>query len=427
VRQERNTYSELFDGSNEMSTGHNMNRHKYKLAALTSHPIQSQVPLFRMLSEHPEVDLTVYFCDSFGADQKTYDPGFGMEIKWDIPLLEGYKYKILKNYSLRPSSGFWGLNNPGIINELLTNRYDAIWMHGYANLSSWFCFLGAWLTNAPIMMRGESHLMNYRPGWKRMLKKVFLPVLFDRIACFLTIGTLNAEYYKHYGVSERKMFLTPYTVNNEFFSEEYKKLKNKRSELKEMNGIAPECPVILYAAKMMPRKKAMDLLKAYELMRNKTRAALVFVGDGGEKGNLELYAREHKLEDIYFVGFKNHTELPEFFSIADVFVLPSTDEPWGMVINDAMNFGLPVVTTDQVGAAPDLVKHGENGFIYPVGDIDKLAGYLSRLIHDDDLREKMGKRSLEIISKWGLDEDCDGIVSALKYVCGRSQSGERIE
>lgn len=399
-----------------MSTGHNMNSRKYRLAALTSHPIQSQVPLFRMLSEHSEIDLTVYFCDSFGAHQKTYDPGFGMEIKWDIPLLDGYKYKILKNYSPRPNAGLWGLINPGIVNELFKNRYDAIWMHGYANLSNWFCFVGAWLTNTPIMMRGESHLMNYRPGWKKVVKKALLTGLFNKIACFLTIGTLNAEYYKHYGVSERKMFLTPYTVNNEFFSGKCNELKDQRSELKAINGITPECPVILYAAKMIPRKRAMDLLKAYELMRNKTKAALVFVGDGGEKGNLELYAKEHRLENVYFVGFKNHTELPDYFSIGDIFALPSTDEPWGMVINDAMNFGLPIITTDMVGAAPDLVKHGENGFIYPVGDIDKLAGCLSRLIDDDELRGRMGKRSLDIISKWSFREDVEGILAALKYI-----------
>lgn len=423
MRQERNTYAELFDGGYEMSAGHNMDSRKYRLAVLTSHPIQSQVPLFRMLSEHPEVDMTVYYCDSFGANQKTYDPGFGMDIKWDIPLLDGYKYKLLKNYSPIPGNSFWGLNNPGIIKEIITNRYDAIWVHGYSTLTNWFCFLSAWLVNIHIMLRGESHLLNYRPGWKRVIKKIILPLFFNRINCFLTIGTLNAEYYRHYGVSERKMFLTPYSVNNEFFSRKYKELQGRQNELKGKNGIVPERPLILYAAKMIPRKRAMDLLKAYELMQNKIKAALVFVGDGEERGNLELYTKEHKLENVYFVGFKNHTELPEFFSIGDVFVLPSTDEPWGMVINDAMNYSLPIITTDMVGAAPDLVKHGENGFIYPVGNVKKLADYLLMLLHDADLREKMGKRSLEIISKWGVTEDCEGILSALKYVCGHSQSG----
>ena len=114
---------------------------KYKLAILSSHPIQYQVPLFKRLSTHKDVDLTVYFCWDRGVEDEEYDPGFGMKLKWDIPLLEGYQYKFLCNWSPKPSSSFFGLINPGIYKELIQNRYDAVLVHGYASLTNWLAFL----------------------------------------------------------------------------------------------------------------------------------------------------------------------------------------------------------------------------------------------------------------------------------------------
>ncbi|OGW24282.1 MAG: hypothetical protein A2X55_04975 [Nitrospirae bacterium GWB2_47_37] len=389
---------------------------KYKLAVLTSHPIQYQTPLFRILSEHPEIDLTVYFCDRFGTGREKYDAGFRMKIKWDIPLLEGYNYRFLRNFSLKPLSGFWGVINPSIIKELWNNSYDAIWIHGYADLSNWFAFLGAWISRTPIILRGESHLLNYRPAWKRIIKKIVLDMLFKRIDCFLSIGKLNTEYYKHYNVGEEKIFLTPYSVDNKFFMRKYKELIERKNDVKGKLGISSDTSVILYASKMMPRKRPMDLLKAYEKIHNKVNMALVFVGDGIERSTLEVYTKSQNLKNVYFVGFKNQTELPEFFVIADVFVLPSIDEPWGLIINEAMNFGLPVITTDQVGARYDLVRDGENGFVYPAGDIGRLAECLLKGLQDPYVKEKMVENSLKIISNWSYKEDIDGILQAVEYI-----------
>lgn len=389
---------------------------KFKLAALTSHPIQYQAPLFRKLAKHPDIELTVYFCLDFGVEKEAYDAGFGKKIKWDIPLFDGYSYKFLSNLSPTKTIGFFGQINPSIIKELRDNHFDAIWVHGYASMTSWLSFAGAWMSKTPIIMRGESHLLNYRPLRKRAFKRIALTFLFEKVAAFLPIGTLNTEYYKYYGVPDNKMFLTPYCVDNDFFSKKYNDLMPLRNEIKKKLGLQPEVPVILYASKMMPRKRAIDLLKAYEKIQNQINASVVFVGDGAERPLLEAYQRDHLLKNIYFVGFKNQTELPEYFSIADIFVLPSTDEPWGLIINEAMNFRLPIITTDQVGAAPDLVKDGENGFIYPVGDIEKLPDCLLKLLRDFELRVKMGKRSLEIIHKWSYTEDIEGILTALEYI-----------
>ena len=144
--------------------------------------------------------------------------------------------------------------------------------------------------------------------------------------------------------------------------------------------MAVDLPVILFASKMIPRKRPMDLLRAYVKIQERINAALIFVGDGIERSLLEAYTKDNNLKNVYFTGFKNQTELPYYFAIADVFVLPSDDEPWGLIINEAMNFGLPIVTTEVVGSAPDLVKDGINGFIYPAGDIEKLVNCLSKVL-----------------------------------------------
>ena len=97
-------------------------------------------------------------------------------------------------------------------------------------------------------------------------------------------------------------------------------------------------------------------------------------------------------------------------------MLPSTDEPWGLIINEAMNFALPIITTDQVGAAYDLIKHGKNGFVYPVGQLEKLLNYLLKLLKEPDLRKKMGQSSLRIVSKWSYKEDLNSILKVLKHI-----------
>ena len=268
-------------------------------------------------------------------------------------------------------------------------------------------------------MRSESNLLVRRPWRRRLLKKLFLPLFFKLIDGFMAIGKLNREYYEHYGASKDKLYLAPYAVDNEWFFAQKDLYLPQKQKLKEELGIPPEGKVILYAAKFLKRKRPMDLIRAFERL-NLPDVFLVMVGDGEERAACEDYVKTRKLQGVYFVGFKNQSELPKFYAIADVFVLPSEDEPWGLVLNEAMCFGLPVIATDQVGAAYDLIRHGENGFVYPVGDIESLSAYLERILKDDELRAKMGKVSLDIIGKWGFAENIEAFLEAIE---GNSREG----
>ena len=149
----------------------------------------------------------------------------------------------------------------------------------------------------------------------------------------------------------------------------------------------------------------MDLLNAYEMLITRSPnhpitelPALVFVGDGVLRSKLEEYSKERNLDNVYFIGFKNQTELPKYYTLADVLVLPSgAGETWGLAVNEAMCFGLPIIVSDVVGCGPDLVKDNVNGFIFPLDDAEQLSLRLKDLIDDSAKRKSFGEKSSGII------------------------------
>jgi len=124
-----------------------------------------------------------------------------------------------------------------------------------------------------------------------------------------------------------------------------------------------------------------------------------------------------RLKDIYFPGFKNQTELPRYYTMADIFVLPSgIKETWGLVVNEAMCFKLPIIVSDLVGCGADLVKEGGNGYIFPVGDTGELSKYLTDLIGNPEKRERFGDKSFEVIENYNYEKDVAGVLKALKSI-----------
>jgi glycosyltransferase involved in cell wall biosynthesis len=158
----------------------------------------------------------------------------------------------------------------------------------------------------------------------------------------------------------------------------------------------------------------MDLLVAFHKVRNAgIDAVLAFLGSGEQETDLKEYVRQQQLPDVHFFGFRNQSDLPKFYSAADVFVLPSENEPWGLVINEVMCAGLPVIASNEIGSVDDLVRHGENGFTYNAGDVDTLTEYLSKLLQEPEMRARMGEASRRIIAEWDYDHCVLGIKQAL--------------
>jgi glycosyltransferase involved in cell wall biosynthesis len=243
------------------------------------------------------------------------------------------------------------------------------------------------------------------------------------VDAFLAIGTRNAEYYRFYGVPEDRIFHMPYAVDNAFFRRRAAEARLYREHLRANLGLSRERPVILFASKLQKRKRPWDLLEAYRRLspdgNSEPIPYLLFVGDGEERERLQRAVRELGWSSVRFLGFVNQTELPAFYDLADVFVLPSEREPWGLVVNEVMNAAKPVIVSDQVGAAWDLVKEGENGFIVPVGDVETLADRIRRLTVDRALAERMGAASARRIAVWDFEADLAGLITALDHVVGR--------
>ena len=131
---------------------------------------------------------------------------------------------------------------------------------------------------------------------------------------------------------------------------------------------------------------------------------------------LRALAGELGVKNVCFTGFVNQSALPRYYGACDVFVLPSSDEPWGMAINEAMCAGLPIVASSEIGCVPDLVRDGLNGRIFPAGNIMALAEALGSLLPDTGLRDRMGQASRDIIARWSYAECEAGLAAALAAV-----------
>lgn len=398
-----------------------MSKGSYRLAAVFSHPIQYFAPLFRHIAARPNVDLTVYFCSRKGLEEYA-DHGFGQTFRWDIPLLEGYRSHFLPNTG--NGEGFLGFMNPGIAKELHQNQYDAIWIHGYMYATSWMAFLAARATGTSILFHGESNLLRPRSRWVRLTKGIGLRALFGQVAACLYIGSRNREYYEHYGVPEERLFFTPYCVDNTYFQEQAEMLRPMRGQLRERFGIVDDRPVIIYCGKLIPKKQPLMLLEAFAQVRKESLCSLLYVGDGVLRPAIEERVEEEGIPDICITGFLNQSEIPEAYAAADIIALPSAwqgayAETWGLVVNEGMNFGLPVVVTDQVGCSADLVHEGKNGYVVPYDSTQKLAEALESLVRQPELRRRYGRNSSEIIKGWSFEACADGIENALSGMCSR--------
>jgi glycosyltransferase involved in cell wall biosynthesis len=389
---------------------------RFRLGVLASHPIQYQAPLFRALAARPEIDLRVFFCCKWGV-QPYSDPGFGLRFSWDIPLLDGYRATFLTNFSPRPRPArLFGLINPGIVSHIANGTFDALWIHGWALASNWIAWATASAKNLPLLLRGESTGFDEPEGAKGVFKRAVLRAMFQRIAGFLAIGTNNLHFYRSYEVAKERVFWTPYAVDNEFFMEQARRLAGRKIALREREGIPTDRPLILFSGKLVEKKRALDLLQAFDALGRDIRASLALAGDGPLGAELRRFVEERRLSNVHFLGFRNQSEIGTCYAMADMLVLPSSLETWGLVINEAMCFGLPVIASDRVGAAADLVHEGVNGFVYPVGNTSELARRLGHVLRREECRIEMGRSSLKIIGAWNFNQDVEGILQALQFV-----------
>ncbi len=384
-----------------------------RIAVVNSHPVQYSAPLYAYVNQDPALDITALYCTDYSL-RGGLDPGFGQAITWDIDLLEGYRSVFLgERVSTRSIDGFWSLIVPELWGEIRSGKYDAVWLHGYAYAAYVLAFVAAKSKGLPVYMRSETHLALGRPRWKQRLRDAVLKLAYRYVDRFLAIGTANHAYYLSLGVPEDKIHFVPYTVDNDRFIAAARITDRERHDLRAKLGLPGDLPVVMFASKFMPRKHPESLLHAAALLRDQgMRVAVLMVGTGEMEQELRALAKHLKLEHVAFPGFVNQSELPRVYATADVFVLPSADEPWGFIINEVMCAGLPVVVSESIGSTPDLVRDGENGRLIKAGDEHELATALKEVLVDPAKRAQMGRKSLEIVSDWSYRRCRQGLLSA---------------
>lgn len=394
---------------------------KYKLAYVVSHPIQYQAPLLKYISKDDDIDLTVLFFDDFSV-KNYYDKEFKKNIVWDVPLLEGYKYKFFKTIKLPGVANFWFPFALNIKRELHISNFDAVWIHGWGSINHIKAILIAKKLKIPVLIRGESNLVfPVLSGYKRKLKNIYLKWLFNKISGCLAIGSWNKEFYLKSAINVKNIEVMPYTIDVEYFrntsmtSTEVESFKNNL-------GITNNAPVILYASKLTKRKRVLDLVKAYaQLCENESEPPnLVVVGDGELMQELVSHVKKLGSNRIIVAGFQNQSGLAKFYNACDIFVLPSEKEQWGLVINEVMSFGKCVIVSNEVGCGPDLVREGQNGFIFKVGSVRELCECLENVV-ENKRYIKMGQKSTEIINNWTFKEDVLGLKKLLTKIVNLKQ------
>ena len=391
-----------------------MNR-AFRLAVVNSHPIQYFAPLYANLSRDPALEVTALYCSDFSL-RGAIDPGFKQAVTWDVELLTGYRSVFLgENAKQRIPAGFWSLICPQVWPEIRSGQYDAVLLHGYNYAVNILALLAAKTKKLPVLMRSETHLGLHRDGWKRWIRDAMLSIAYRFVDGFLAIGKANRAYYRALGVPDNKIFDVPYTVDNDRFIAAAALAPEQRAQVRKKYGLPLDEPIVLYASKLMRRKHPDDVIRAMARLRDEGHAATLFmVGTGEMEHELRDLTSSLTARNVVFGGFINQAELPKVYAASNIFVLPSENEPWGLIINEVMCAGIPVVVSGEVGCVPDLVKDGVNGYHMKAGDIGSLAMALEKLLADASLRQRMGAASLAIIRGWSYEQCREGITAALR-------------
>lgn len=375
---------------------------RHRIAIISTHPVQYNAPLFKMISQTGDVTIKVFYTWGDTVLERKYDPGFEKEIEWDIPLLEGYDYVFVKNTAKKKGSHhFNGIINPGLVKMLAEWKPTAILVFGWG-FKSHFAVMRTFKGKVPILFRGDSTLLDEKPGIKRIFRRWFLRWVYRYVDVALYTGTNNRNYFLAHGLKLQQLTYAPHAVDNSRFRDLHNGFEHEAAALRNQLGYHDEDIVLLFAGKFEPKKNPFFLLKILQRIKD-SRLKLLFAGGGVLEKELKEAASDKRIK---FLGFQNQRAMPVIYRVADLFILPSAGpgETWGLALNEAMACGKPVIASDKVGGAIDLIKQGENGIIIRENDTAGLDDLLLKLLKDKRALEIMGNKSEEIVRDFSLQQ-----------------------
>jgi glycosyltransferase involved in cell wall biosynthesis len=393
-----------------------MKNGKFRVLLLSEHPVQYNVSLWQRNAEHPRMDILVAYCNLRGAFP-ALNPGFGVEIAWDIPLLEGYPWILLQAAEdNRNGNGRPGLFSKALWQLVRHGNFDAVYVGGYYFREAWTVILAATLSGIPLILSTDVHELRSRLArstFTQAVKRVIVSQIFQMAGAVIAGSSGTVEYLKSLGVPKNRIFLGGNTVDNEWWTERSEQVD--RTEFRRTWKIPAEAPVVLYCAKLQPWKRPGDLLAAFS-QAGVPGSFLVLAGDGPLRASLEAQAANLGILDrVRFLGFVNQSGLPSVYTSFDLLILPSDYEPFGLVVNEAMLCGCPAVVSDRVGAKYDLIREGETGRVFSCGDVDGLAKILRAMLSDRSETRRMGALAKERMKSWTPQKNVAAFVKAVEY------------
>ncbi|MBN2891864.1 MAG: glycosyltransferase family 4 protein [Bacteroidales bacterium] len=369
-----------------------------KLAIIITHPIQYYSPLFKLLAERNKIQIKVFYTWE-QSKEKVFDQKFGREIKWDIPLLDGYDYAFVKNISKNPGSGtFNGVVNPTLISEIEEWKANAILVFGW-NHHSHFKAMRYFKGKIPVYFRGDSTLIDEVSGIKTVLRRIWLKFVYRYVDFAFYVGQNNKKYFIKHGLKEEQLIFAPHAVDNQRFFDVFGEYLQKSQKWRKELGLSEKDIVFLFVGKFENKKNPLLLIEASKYF---LQYKFLFVGNG----ELEKEMRVNAGENVLFLPFQNQSLMPIVYRLGDVFVLPSKGpgETWGLAVNEAMACGKPILVSDNVGCAVDLIENGENGFVFKsvnVSDfVEKIKLFENNLVF-------FGEKSLKKIGDWSFKKIAD--------------------
>ncbi len=395
-----------------------MTERRLRVLTIASHPVQYGAPLFRLMARHPKLDFQVAYCSLRGAESG-YDPEFGANVQWDVPLLDRYKWTHIPNRG-NGTESFWAWRNTDLWKFVRQGKFDAVISHiGYMRATFWIAYFAARSKRIPFLFGTDASRIEPRDDSKvkLALKKVLWPAVFSLAGQILTASSAGRDLIISLGFPPDRVSMTLITVDNDWWLAQATAID--RDDARKSLGFAPTEKIILFCAKLQPWKRPMDLLHAFASAAI-PNAKLVFAGDGAQRTELESEAAARGIsEKVQFLGFVNQSQLPRLYKSADLMVIPSHYEPFGLVVNEAMLCGCPVIASDRVGAVRDLITHAETGFVYPCGQTDALAPLLQLVLSGPTRLASIRQNALRRISTWTLQANVDALVEAVERAVSR--------